>query len=353
MGVKDKKGYYAILHIDETAGEKEIKDAFRREVKLYHPDKNPAPDAKAIYMKINEAYQVLTDPDARKAYDNVPDAAADFIPCCLCGRHAHQPRFILFDTGDDIAQGGVFCRPCASRRQFKTALALWKKFLFSPVKSWRLLKKARALQEMPADKNFEMLLQNAAAFNREKRYGLAKYLAEQARRFAPDQPERSKAAMFLNILPDAPHRYEPDHWKINVTDTLRVYLPVFAGLLIVIAVFTAPHIPALFPNREDDLSDYEQPAVIPLPFNLSDETQLFHIKKENVSAYQAPNTKSGVLTVLPTQTTLRLTGYVPNSPWVQAMTHQGLIVFLRRSDLEKGKGTGTQPYHSRILPLKD
>ena len=102
--MSDKKGYYAILHVDETAGEKEIKDAFRREVKLYHPDKNPAPDAAAIYLKINEAYQVLTDPDARKAYDNVPDAAADFVPCCMCGRHAHQPRFIFFDT---------FYRKCA------------------------------------------------------------------------------------------------------------------------------------------------------------------------------------------------------------------------------------------------
>ena len=127
--MSDKKGYYAILRVDETASEKEIKDAFRREVKLYHPDKNPDPAAGAIYLKINEAYQVLSDPDARKAYDNVPDSAADFIPCCMCGRHARQPRFIFFDTGESVLQGGVYCRPCASRRQFKVAMKIWKKFI--------------------------------------------------------------------------------------------------------------------------------------------------------------------------------------------------------------------------------
>ena len=349
----DKKGYYAILHVDETASEEEIKDAFRREVKLYHPDKNPDPNAETIYLKINEAYQVLTDPDARKAYDNVPDAAADFIPCCVCGRHAHQPRFIFFDTGENISQGGVFCRPCASRQQFKVAIKIWKKFPLSPIKSWRLLKKTRSLQEMPADKNFEMLLQNAAAFNSERRYGLAKALAEQARRFAPDQPERAKANMFLNILPDSSYHYEPDYWKTRWPDVLRVYLPIFAGLLISLLIFGISLSPDSSSNSSYFFADHIRQRVEPFSFNILDETQLYHTKKENVSAYQAPSTKSGVLTVLPAQTTVRLTGYVPKTSWVQAMTHQGLIVFIRLSELEKGIGTGTQPYTSKILPPKN
>ena len=107
--MSDKKGYYAILHLSRTASEKEIKDAFRREVKLYHPDKNPDPKAKEIYLKLNEAYQVLTDPDARKAYDNVPEASAEFIPCCRCGKHARQPRYIFFEENGTM-HGGVFCR---------------------------------------------------------------------------------------------------------------------------------------------------------------------------------------------------------------------------------------------------
>ena len=59
----DKKGYYTVLHLDETAGEQEIKAAFRREVKLYHPDRNDSPEARETYLKLNEAYRVLTDPD--------------------------------------------------------------------------------------------------------------------------------------------------------------------------------------------------------------------------------------------------------------------------------------------------
>ena len=351
--MNDKKGYYAILHINEDADEKEIKDAFRRKVKQYHPDKNPDPQARAIYLKINEAYQVLTDPDARKAYDNIPDATADFVPCCVCGKHAYQPRFIFFDTGEETSQGGVFCRLCASRQQFKTAMKIWKSFLISPVESWRLLKKVHALQEMPADKNFEILLQNAAAFNSEKRYSLARSLAEQARRFAPDHSERSKANMFLNILPESQLRYEPNQWKIRWTDTLRVYLPVFVGILIALSIFSIPRLPYSLSDSHYDLADYTQQNVEPLPFSLTDKTQLYHTEKERVPAYQAPSTKSGVLAVLPAQTTVRLIGYVPKSPWVQAKTHQGLIIFIRRSDLEKGIGAGTQPYNSKILPPKD
>lgn len=351
--MNDKKGYYAVLHLDETATEKEIKDAFRREVKLYHPDKNPSSEAKAIYLKINEAYRVLTDEDARKAYDNYPDAAADFVPCCRCGRHAHQPRFIFFDAGEMMIQGGVFCRSCASRQQFRTAWLLWKRFFISPLKSWRLLKKLRDLQDMPEEKNFEILMQNAAAFNSERRYGLAKFLAEQARRFAPDQPERAKVNMFLNILPETSYRHEKDFWKIGKTDTLRVYLPLFAFFLILFPALTIPHLPPIIPENEVHIADYEHQNVMPLAFSLTDETQLYHTKKDNVPAYQAPSRKSGVIDVLPIQTTVRLTGYVPKSPWVQAMTHRGLIIYLLSYDLEKGLSRGVQPYNSKILPPKN
>lgn len=105
------------MHLSENAGEKEIKEAFRREVKLYHPDKNADPKAKDIYLKLNEAYQVLTDPDARKAYDNAPQASAGFIPCCRCGKHARQPRYILFEE-NGILHGGVFL----PRLRVKTAV---------------------------------------------------------------------------------------------------------------------------------------------------------------------------------------------------------------------------------------
>ena len=62
--------YYRILGIEKTATPKEIKDAFRKLARKYHPDLNPNDkDAKRNFQQINEANEVLSDPEKRKKYD--------------------------------------------------------------------------------------------------------------------------------------------------------------------------------------------------------------------------------------------------------------------------------------------
>jgi curved DNA-binding protein len=62
--------YYKILGVDKTATPKEIKDAFRKLARKYHPDLNPNDaDAKKNFQQINEANEVLSDPEKRKKYD--------------------------------------------------------------------------------------------------------------------------------------------------------------------------------------------------------------------------------------------------------------------------------------------
>jgi len=62
--------YYKILGIDKTATPKDIKAAYRKLARKYHPDLNPNnKDANNNFQQINEANEVLSDPEKRKKYD--------------------------------------------------------------------------------------------------------------------------------------------------------------------------------------------------------------------------------------------------------------------------------------------
>jgi len=64
-----KRDYYEVLGIPRNAGDEEIKRAFRKLAFQYHPDYNKAPEAEDKFKEINEAYQVLSDPEKRSSYD--------------------------------------------------------------------------------------------------------------------------------------------------------------------------------------------------------------------------------------------------------------------------------------------
>ena len=68
----DFKDYYATLGLTKTASDKEIKQAFRKLARKYHPDVNPNDKAaEARFKEINEANEVLSDPDKRRKYDEL------------------------------------------------------------------------------------------------------------------------------------------------------------------------------------------------------------------------------------------------------------------------------------------
>ncbi|RZU99396.1 DnaJ C-terminal domain-containing protein [Spiribacter vilamensis] len=75
--------YYKTLGISQDASAEEIKKAYRRLARRYHPDVSKEPDAEAQFKRISEAYEVLKDPEKRRLYDQLGEnyqAGQDFTP---------------------------------------------------------------------------------------------------------------------------------------------------------------------------------------------------------------------------------------------------------------------------------
>ena len=74
----DKRDYYEVLGVAKNAGEEDLKKAYRKQAKKYHPDLNPGDkEAEAKFKEVNEAYEVLSDKEKRARYDQFGFAGVD------------------------------------------------------------------------------------------------------------------------------------------------------------------------------------------------------------------------------------------------------------------------------------
>ncbi|MBI2781676.1 MAG: molecular chaperone DnaJ [Chloroflexi bacterium] len=94
--------YYELLGVERTASEADIKKAYRRLAQRWHPDVNQEPEAHDRFKAINEAYQVLSDPERRQRYDVFGVAGAQAEPGPGFGGFAD-----IFDAFFGGTQGGV------------------------------------------------------------------------------------------------------------------------------------------------------------------------------------------------------------------------------------------------------
>src|SRR5712671_8166229 len=71
-----KRCYYEVLEVERTVNDGELKTAFRKLAMKWHPDRNPGDkSSETRFKEINEAYEILKDPDKRAAYDRFGHAA--------------------------------------------------------------------------------------------------------------------------------------------------------------------------------------------------------------------------------------------------------------------------------------
>jgi DnaJ-class molecular chaperone len=133
------KDYYKTLGVSKAASAEEIKKAYRKLARQYHPDVNKKPEAEKRFKEINEANEVLSDPDKRKRYDTVGPEWARFqngagqqpggFQWVYTGRPGADPfngeaggfsdffRTLFGEGTADFDTGPLFGRPSTRRRR--------------------------------------------------------------------------------------------------------------------------------------------------------------------------------------------------------------------------------------------
>ncbi|MBX9643196.1 MAG: J domain-containing protein [Novosphingobium sp.] len=196
----DPMGYYATLEVPPSASISEIKSAYRRLAKKYHPDKEGGVGDVGRIVAINLAYDVLSDPNSRAEYDRPKRQrssgenrqAIEPLRCHACRKIAALPRNLVFwrvaslilATSSSPVQG-IYCANCANAEAIRstviTSLFGWWGFPWGPIMTMGKGFRNAVGGERDSERDEAMAWYNAVAFAQagqvQLAYAIADYLS--------------------------------------------------------------------------------------------------------------------------------------------------------------------------------
>jgi len=346
----DPQGLYAILGVGPLADAVEIRAAFRKKVKLVHPDFNPADDAPLRFQKLTNAYRILRDPWMRERYDAGGVAMAplslvdpetqepDPLACSRCGKVTAQPRYIVFHRvksslwrARHTTIRGIFCRDCADRTVIAASTLTWLQGWWAidgPARSIAALWANMRSGDRPRGENLRVLLHQAHAFLALGDTDIAWSLADQAEAFADNQADRARIAA-IRAEAELPTRRLRNRWT-RINSALMVQaLPLAALLMAAVVAVAVP----LFRDKTETVT-----AGITVPAQAKGEVR--YVAVELLKLRQGPGGDSPVIEILDRFTTVRVVGSADDGEWTQVVIPSGVAGFAQARYLFAGSGEG-------------
>lgn len=232
----DGSSYYRTLGVSVNASPEEIKRAYRRLAKESHPDRRPnVANATERFQALNEAYTVLSDPEARARYDaacTAPEISAKEpyqeiapVTCAFCGAISAQPRYIIFGYVISLIVitwrrtiHGIFCPSCAPKKAFQASAISWVLgwwgVPWGPIWTIGALYRNLMAGTQPADVNGQILGRQSLYFWQKGNADLAAATVDQAFHFELGPLLRKRLSELRQALPATPTARLINRWKL-------------------------------------------------------------------------------------------------------------------------------------------